>query len=72
MRGAFTPDCVSLCLATFSVFPSGHVPGTRVYFAGADIPGSSQIFMSCETKLPVLLRPKQLELNFSTYDLTDL
>lgn len=26
----YAPDCVNLRLATFSVFPSGHVPGTHV------------------------------------------
>lgn len=29
-RGAYAPDCVNLHLATFSVFPSGHVPGAHV------------------------------------------
>lgn len=47
--GPFAPDCVNLRLATFSVFPSGHVPGTRGYSAGVDIPDSSQVLMSCET-----------------------
>lgn len=63
MQEAFTPDCVSLHPATYSVFPPGHVPGTRRYSAGADIPGTSHIFMSCETKLPVSLRPNQFESN---------
>lgn len=33
------------------------------YSAGADIPGSSHVFMSCETKLPISLRLQQFQLN---------